>query len=62
MTGAGKLFLMMLGVDIILGPILTFIIYQKNKKSLKFDLFIIACIQISAIGYGVYSMYGGRPV
>lgn len=61
-TGVGKLFLMMLAIDLILGPILTFIIYQKNKRSIKFDLFIIACIQISAIGYGIYSMYEGRPV
>ena len=29
-TGVGKLFLMMLAIDLILGPILTFIIYQKN--------------------------------
>lgn len=61
-TGVGKLFLMMLGIDLILGPLLTFIIYKKDKKSIKFDLCIIALIQISALGYGMYSMYKGRPV
>lgn len=61
-TGVGTLFLMMLGIDLILGPAFTFIVYKKFKKTLKFDLFIIAIIQLGAMGYGVYSMYEGRPV
>lgn len=61
-TGVGTLFLMMLGIDLILGPAFTFIVYKKFKKTLKFDLCVIALIQLSAMGYGVYSMYEGRPV
>lgn len=61
-TGVGGLFLMMLGIDLILGPAFTFIIYKKFKKTLKFDLCIIAIIQLSAMFYGIYSMYEGRPV
>jgi len=38
-TGVGALFLMMLGIDLILGPAFTFIVYKKFKKNLKFDLF-----------------------
>lgn len=61
-TGVSGLFLIMLGVDVILGPALTFIVYKKNKKTLKIDLFIIIIIQLSALLYGMYSMYQGRPV
>ena len=61
-TGVGGLFLIMLGVDLVLGPTLTFIIYKKNKKTLKLDLLIIVIIQLSALCYGMYSLYQGRPV
>ncbi len=61
-TGVSGLFLMMLSIDLILGPAFTFIVYKKLKKTLKFDLCIIAIIQLSAMIYGVYSMYEGRPV
>ncbi|WP_168389729.1 TfpX/TfpZ family type IV pilin accessory protein [Acinetobacter indicus] len=56
------IFLMLLTIDVILGPLLGFIIYKENKKSLKFDLTIIIIIQISALFYGVHSLEQGRPV
>ena len=56
------IFLMLLTIDVILGPLLGFIIYKENKKSLKFDLTIIIIIQISALFYGVHSLGQGRPV
>ncbi len=49
-------------IDVIVGPALTFIVFS-NKKSLKLlriDLSLIALLQISALGYGVYSIYSGR--
>ncbi|MFC2994371.1 TfpX/TfpZ family type IV pilin accessory protein [Acinetobacter sichuanensis] len=61
-TGITKIFLLMVGIDIILGPLLTLIIYKKDKKSLKFDLAIIILIQISALIYGVYKVSEGRPI
>lgn len=61
-TGVGGLFLIMLSVDVVLGPALTFIVYKKNKKTLKMDLLVIVLIQLSALCYGMYSMYQGRPV
>ena len=60
--GATSLFLIILSIDLILGPLLTFIVYKKDKKTLKIDLFIIAMIQLMALSYGIYSMYQGRPV
>ncbi|WP_395374621.1 hypothetical protein [Marinicella sp. W31] len=49
-------------VDVILGPLLTFIVYKKGKKTLKMDLTVIIVLQIVALGYGAYSTYQGRPI
>lgn len=50
------------GVDIFLGPLLTFVVFKAGKKSLKFDLFCIGVAQIAALSYGVYVMFEARPV
>ncbi|WP_299874338.1 TfpX/TfpZ family type IV pilin accessory protein [uncultured Cocleimonas sp.] len=49
-------------VDLILGPLLTFVVFQPNKKSLIFDLSVIATIQIAALVYGGYSLFQVHPV
>lgn len=61
-TGITKIFLLMIGIDIIIGPLLTFVVYKKGKKTLKFDLAVIVLLQISALLYGMYSVYSSRPV
>ena len=61
-TGVGKIFLVMLGIDIVLGPLLTFIVYKPKKKTLKFDLAVIILLQLTAFAYGFYHIYDGRPV
>lgn len=61
-VGVTHIFLMMLAIDVIVGPILGFLIYKEGKKSLKFDLAVIILIQLSAFIYGFYSIAQGRPV
>ncbi len=61
-TGVTAIVLIMLAIDVIIGPILGFIVYKAHKKSLKFDLMIIILLQISALSYGIYSLAEGRPV
>lgn len=61
-TGVTHIVLLMLAIDMIVGPILGFIVYKAHKKSLKFDLLVIILLQISALSYGVYSLAEGRPV
>lgn len=60
-VGVTHLFLMMLAIDVIVGPVLGFIVYKEGKKSLKMDLAIIILIQLSALIYGLYSIEQGRP-
>lgn len=61
-TDAKKILIIILIVDLILGPLLTFIVYKKHKKTLKMDLTIIILIQLSALSYGLYSVYQARPI
>ncbi|NCI78003.1 TfpX/TfpZ family type IV pilin accessory protein [Acinetobacter kanungonis] len=61
-VGVTYIFLMLIIVDILVGPILGLIVYKKGKKSLKFDLMVIVLIQFSALSYGIYSIAQGRPV
>lgn len=61
-TGVTYIVLLMLAIDVIVGPILGFIVYKANKKSLRFDLIVIILLQVSALSYGVHSLAEGRPV
>ncbi|MEM7196664.1 MAG: hypothetical protein AAF402_17195 [Pseudomonadota bacterium] len=51
-----------LGVDIVLGPVLTLMIYNpaKGAHKLKMDLIAIACVQIFALIAGSYIVYDQR--
>jgi hypothetical protein len=60
-AGGGTLLMLLIGVDVILGPLLTFIVYDPAKKSLIYDLAVIAMLQIAALIYGVHVMAAARP-
>jgi hypothetical protein len=51
-------------VDLVLGPLLTFIVYNtyKSKSKLIFDYCVIGLLQISALAFGVHTVYQQRPV
>lgn len=49
-------------VDVVLGPLLTFIVYKRGKPGLRRDLTIIAAIQLSALSWGIHTVYTQRPV
>lgn len=61
-TGAKKIFLMVIGLDVCIGPILTLIIFNKKKKELARDLHVIFIIQVCALVYGIYTLTVARPV
>ena len=54
---------LMFGVDVILGPLLTFLIFNPTKKRREIvsDLLIIAIVQLSALGYGLNVVYQEHP-
>lgn len=60
-VGVTHIFLMLLAIDVIIGPILGFIVYKQGKKSLRIDLSIIILTQVMALSYGIYSIFEGRP-
>jgi hypothetical protein len=60
--GGGGLLMLVAGVDVVLGPLITLIIFNTKKKSLKFDLMCVAIVQIVALAYGVSTMFQARPV
>ncbi len=51
------------GVDMVLGPLLTLVIYNRAKplKALMRDLSIIGAIQIAALTAGMYLVHSSRP-
>jgi hypothetical protein len=60
--GGKGLLKILVGVDVTLGPLLTLIIFDPGKKWLKFDLAVIATLQVAALMYGVWVMFEARPV
>lgn len=62
--GGWKGIKIMAAVDLVLGPTLTFIIYnyKKSRKEITLDLSIIALVQVSALIWGGVQVYGERPV
>lgn len=63
-SGGSDLFLLLVCVDIVCGPILTLIIFNKLKSPLELavDIGIIGFIQCVALGYGVYAVAQARPL
>ena len=59
---AEKIFFILAATDIIIGPTLTFIIYKKEKNSLRKDLTAIALIQTTALALGIKTLAEARPV
>ena len=62
LQGWKDLLWVVVAVDIVLGPVLTFVVYSPSKKTLRFDLAVIVLIQFSALSYGIFTSAMGRPV
>jgi hypothetical protein len=63
-AGASKLIMVLMGVDIGIGPLLTLIVASphKSRKLLRLDLSVIAAMQMIAFAYGVHVIAAARPV
>jgi len=64
MIGGTELFLLVMGCDMALGPLMSLVIYnsRKSRRELVIDYSLVAVVQIAAMVYGVYIVAGTRPV
>ena len=60
--GGEVLLRLLIGVDVVIGPLITLIIFDPRKPRLKYDLATIAALQVAALAYGSYVMFDARPV
>jgi len=49
-------------VVIVVGPLLTLLLFKPAKKGLLLDLVLVGIFQITAIVFGTYTLYEKRPV
>jgi len=63
-AGGRELFFLVIGVDVIVGPLLTFCIFNRRKPRAELirDLGVVALLQLGALGYGMHTVYQARPV
>ncbi|MDO1527793.1 TfpX/TfpZ family type IV pilin accessory protein [Fulvimonas sp. R45] len=61
-AGASVLMLLLIGVDLVLGPMLTLIVFRAGKKGMSFDLAVIGLVQATALVYGLHVITVARPV
>lgn len=60
-VGVTQIFLILLAVDVVIGPLLTLLVYKVGKKTLVMDLTVIAVLQVSVLAYGLFTVAEGRP-
>lgn len=63
-SGGRTLFLLVVCVDVIMGPMITLIIFNKAKprKELVMDLSVVGALQLAALSYGLWTVFVARPV
>ena len=64
LAGGQGLFLLIMAVDVVSGPLLTLVIYnpEKRRVDLVRDIGLVVLIQLAALGYGLNSLAQARPV
>jgi hypothetical protein len=50
-----------IGAFLVLGPLLTLILFKPGKAGLKFDMYLVAVIQSAFLLYSSYTLYQERP-
>lgn len=63
-SGGRELFLLMVVVDVTLGPLITFAVFNRRKtvSELQRDLGIVGLVQLAALMYGLWTVAVARPV
>lgn len=63
-SGGRELFLIVVTVDVILGPLITLAVFNRRKprRELIRDLGVVGLIQLAALSYGLWTVFAARPV
>lgn len=63
-SGGRELFLLVVAVDVVMGPLLTLAVFNLNKPrgELRRDLTVIGLLQLAALAYGLWTVAVARPV
>ena len=63
-SGGRELFMIVVAVDVVMGPLLTLAVFnvKKGSKVLRRDLVVIGLFQLAALGYGLWTVAVVRPV
>jgi hypothetical protein len=64
LAGGQYLFLILVSVDVVCGPLLTAVLFNplKSRRELALDLSLVAIVQIAALVYGIHVISQARPV
>lgn len=64
LVGGRELFLIVVAVDVVCGPLLTLVMFnhEKSRRELALDLSLVALIQLCALAYGLHTVEQARPV
>lgn len=64
LAGGQHLFWIVIGVDVVCGPLLTSVLFNpvKSRRELTLDLSLVALLQLAALLYGLHSVRLARPV
>ena len=60
-VGAISIVRLLVVVHLVIGPLLTLIVFKHGKPGLKFDLYAIALMQVVALVYGSWRLYDEKP-
>ncbi len=63
-SGGTELFLLLTSIDVVMGPLLTFTVFNPDKprQALRRDLAVVVALQMAALGYGLHTVFLARPV
>ena len=63
-SGGRELFRLVVAVDVVLGPLITFTIFNRAKprRELRRDLAVVVLLQLAGLGYGLWTVQLARPV
>jgi hypothetical protein len=64
LAGGRELFLLIITVDVVCGPLLTLVLFNpaKPRAELWRDLSLVVLIQLAALAYGLYTVWQARPL